>query len=116
MLTTTTATLDTNNPQYQLDAVTGFTQLTITATASNGTANAALPILELKLQNDAELFTMFLQPVPGTLHYTTTDVLAVARQLPALEQTLFNRLLVTVTEPDALQAEQGITLTFHLAE
>ena len=116
MLTPATAILDTNQPHCQLDTVTGFKQLIITATANTVAAGAALPILEVKLQNDTELFTLFLQQVPGTLHYTTKDVLAVARQLPALEQTQFNRLLITVTRPDALQEEQLITLTIQLAE
>lgn len=116
MLTVTTATLDTNKPQYQFDAVTGFTQLTITATANKIIADTALPILELKLQNDAELFTMFLQQIPGTLEYTTKELLAVARQLPSLEHTLFNRLLVNVSQPDALQEGQIITLHLQIAE
>lgn len=116
MLTTTTATLDKNTTHYQLNAITGFTQLQITAAVNSLMAETQLPVIEVKLQNDTELFTLLLQQVPGAAQYNTHNLLAVAKQLPALQQTLFNRLQLTLMQPETLQQDQVITVQLQLAE
>lgn len=112
----TLATLNTKQPQYHLSAVTGFQKLTVSAHVNNVEKTASLPVLELKLQNEKETFTLYLRQMPDTPTYNALDILATARQLPALEHTVFNSLQVTNTEPEALNASEEIILQFTVSE
>lgn len=112
----TLVALNKKQTQYSFSAVTGFQKLKVSAHVNNVEKTASLPALELKLQNEKDTFTLYLRQVPDTLTYTELDILATARQLSALEHTLFNTLQVTNTEPDALSASEEIILQFTVAE
>lgn len=86
-----------------LNSVTGFKQLEISAHVITLNKISAFPIRELKLQNEKEMFTLFLQKQANTQEYAKLDVLEATYQLTALRHKHFNKLHITVTQPELLE-------------
>ena len=116
MFTTINTVLDQQQPGYELNAAAAFTQLEVAATAVPLQETTPLPVIALQLQNDAELFTCYLQPVPGTAAYTAMDVLAAARQLPNLKDMVFTKLHISCKDSELLHEDLQLQLVCKVAE
>ncbi len=116
MFTTINSILSEQQPEYQLNAAAFFTQLEVTATADALPIKDLLPVLTLQLHGNAELFTCYLHPVPGTDTYASLDVLAAARQIPNLKDTVFTRLHISCKDSQLLQEDLQLQLVCKVAE